>query len=96
MKEEYRMRAEESEQHIQELLEKVCVCVVCACMRACVHACAHTVHGCWLQTREQAAQLEGLSMMEDQLEEMKHLEEKVVSAGWREGVDRSEPMLFCV
>ena len=36
MKEEYRMRAEESEQHIQELLEKVCVCV-CVCVRACVH-----------------------------------------------------------
>ena len=28
LKEEYRMRAEESEQHIQDLLEKVCVCGV--------------------------------------------------------------------
>ena len=36
MKEEYRMRAEESEQHIQELLEKVCVCVYVR-VRMCTH-----------------------------------------------------------
>ena len=37
LKEEYRMRAEESEQHIQDLLEKVCVCVGWGCLSiACI------------------------------------------------------------
>ena len=43
MKEEYRMRAEESEQHIQELLEKVCVCVWCVHACVCAYAHVHTL-----------------------------------------------------
>jgi protein HOOK3 len=50
LKEEFRMRAEEAEQHIEELVQK---------------------------NRELSSQVDNLSMLQDQLDEMRHLEEKV-------------------